>query len=395
MKQIYIPLCLLLCTLISFAEMRIWTDRSGRKIEAALIEEADGKVTLKRANGSEGRIPIDQLSEADQAYLAGLKTVSAPPAPTEKVRDRITIKRRKLLVNGEPYRIKGICYSPAPKGSTQPDYKNVDTDLALMKEAGINTVRIYAPIKQREVLDKFEAAGIKIICGWGNGSYGVFAMRNGMVLDYVRKFHDHNAILFWELGNENNYHPEWFEDDIEAWYRLLNQTAYQIKLIDPNRPVSTANGELPEEQWIKWCNSVDIWGMNVYRWDNSVDVVEEMAAHCRKPFYISETGCDRYMSRSMSGYQKGENEDAQADAVKKIVKDILAKKNNCLGLTLFEFNDEWWKAGKPHTQDPGDIKDDQPQFPYDANSNEEYWGIVDIDRNKKKAFEVLKKLYTK
>jgi len=33
--------------------------------------------------------------------------------------------------------------------------------------------------------------------------------------------------------------------------------------------------------------------------------------------------------------------------------------------------------------------------PYDGSPNEEYWGIVDIDRNKKKTFEVIKNQYNK
>ena len=31
--------------------------------------------------------------------------------------------------------------------------------------------------------------------------------------------------------------------------------------------------------------------------------------------------------------------------------------------------------------------------PYDGAANEEYWGIVDIDRNKKQVFDVVKEKY--
>ena len=33
--------------------------------------------------------------------------------------------------------------------------------------------------------------------------------------------------------------------------------------------------------------------------------------------------------------------------------------------------------------------------PYDGTANEEFWGIVDIERNKKKTFEVIKELFKK
>jgi hypothetical protein len=33
--------------------------------------------------------------------------------------------------------------------------------------------------------------------------------------------------------------------------------------------------------------------------------------------------------------------------------------------------------------------------PYDGAPNEEWWGIVDIDRNKKLTYDVVKEIYTK
>jgi len=31
--------------------------------------------------------------------------------------------------------------------------------------------------------------------------------------------------------------------------------------------------------------------------------------------------------------------------------------------------------------------------PYDGTPNEEYWGIVDIERNKKEAYQIVKEVY--
>jgi len=36
-------------------------------------------------------------------------------------------------------------------------------DLALMVEAGINTIRVYSPIDDKSVLDKIHTAGLKVI----------------------------------------------------------------------------------------------------------------------------------------------------------------------------------------------------------------------------------------
>ena len=48
---------------------------------------------------------------------------------------------------------------------------------------------------------------------------------------YVKKYKNHNAILLWELGNEYNYHPEWFNGNIDNWYNSMNSAAYEIKKI--------------------------------------------------------------------------------------------------------------------------------------------------------------------
>ena len=80
----------------------------------------------------------------------------------------VRIEGRKIMVNNNPYLIKGICYHPVPKGSNERSFASIDQDLALMVEAGINTIRVYAPIDDSVVLDKINAAGIKLIVGFGS-----------------------------------------------------------------------------------------------------------------------------------------------------------------------------------------------------------------------------------
>ena len=74
--------------------------------------------------------------------------------------DVVTVSGNQLLINQLPYYMKGICYHPVPKGETRRDLGSIDQDLALMIEAGINTLRVYEPIATVEVLDKIKAAGL-------------------------------------------------------------------------------------------------------------------------------------------------------------------------------------------------------------------------------------------
>jgi len=307
--------------------------------------------------------------------------------------DEVIVSGRQILVNGKVFPIKGVCYHPVPRGLELRSFEKLSEDLSLMIEAGINTIRVYSPIDDKSVLDKIDEAGIKVIIGFGYNQDGYYDILSGSFIDYVKRYKDHDAILFWELGNEYNYHPEWFGNDINNWYTALNTAADLIHQNDPSHPVSTAHGELPDAVAISSCPNIDVWGMNVYRWDDPGKIFDDWALVSTKPMYLSEAGADSYMTITKDGYDVGVNEKAQADATKKILDKAFANREVCSGVTLFAFVDELWKAGNKDTQDPGGWAPNSIGVPYDGAPNEEYWGIVDIERNKKMAFEIVKQLY--
>ncbi len=314
--------------------------------------------------------------------------------PTNANKAEPEVSSRAIIVDGEPYFIKGICYHPVPKGETKRDFSPLKADLALMQEARINTIRVYEPIQEEWVLDAIAEAGIKVIIGFGYNQNGEYDILSGTFIDYVKKYKDHPAILMWELGNEYNYHPEWFEGDINTWYTALNEGAAKIHEIDQNHPVTTAHGELPDKKTLAKVPNVDVWGINSYRWDNPEKIYKEWKWRSKKPMYLSEAGADSYMTITAHGYKEGVNVLAQAVAVRNILVDVLSNKDVGSGVTLFQFTDGWWKAGNPETQDKGGWAPNSSGVPYDGTPNEEYWGIVDIDRNKKPAFEIVTRGYS-
>ncbi len=304
--------------------------------------------------------------------------------------DTVVASDRQILVNNSPYIIKGVCYNPVPKGSDTRSFENLTEDLALMVEAGINTIRVYSPIANEAVLDEINEAGLKVIIGFGYNQDGYYDILSGTFINYIDTYKDHDAILLWELGNEYNYHPEWFDDNIENWYMALNNAADLIHKNDPNHPVTTAHGELPDASALSLCPSIDVWGMNVYRWDNPEGIFSEWSAVSSKPMYLSEAGADSYMVASLNGYNQGANEKAQADATTNILNAIFRNTDVCSGVTIFAFVDELWKAGNNEKLDSGGWAPNSSGVPYDGAANEEYWGIVDIERNKKMAYHIVK-----
>jgi hypothetical protein len=308
--------------------------------------------------------------------------------------DVVSVKDRQLLINKTIYFIKGICYNPVEKGHTERSFTNIDIDLAIMKEAGINTIRVYLPIEEVSVLDKIADAGIKVITSFGYNQGGKNDILSGSYLDYINKFKNHKSILLWELGNEYNYHPEWFDGDIKNWYVSLQNAADAIHQNDPNHPVASAHGELPDSSALATSTNVDLWGLNVYRWDNPEKIFKQWSVLSDKPMYLSEAGSDSYMTVTNYGFSEGENQHAQAQSLNNILNDVFEYKSISTGVLVFSFTDELWKAGNPDIQDIGGWAPASSGVPYDGTANEEYWGILNVDRDKKEAFYVLKEFYS-
>ena len=286
----------------------------------------------------------------------------------------VYVEDRKIFVDDQEYRINGICYARGEGNGENSGYTFND-DIPLLVDANINTIRTYAAITNSAELNAFANAGIKVIMMLNENSYTW----------YVNQYKNHPAILMWEFGNEFNYHPEWFGNNIQNWYDVLENCASTVKSIDPNHPVSTGHGEVPNAQALNSCPSVDVWGMNVYRWLSPDSAIDELATQTDKAMYISEAGADSFNSNSNS-----ENQAQQAQATEIILNAIIEKSDLCVGVTLFEFCDEWWKAGNPNQQDIGGFPN---AIPYDDYANEEYWGIVTRDREPKQSYYVVKDIY--
>ena len=286
----------------------------------------------------------------------------------------IYVEDRKIYVDGQEYRVNGICYARGEGNGENSGYSFND-DIPLLVDANINTIRTYAAITNAAELNAFANAGIKVIMMLNENSYTW----------YVNQFKDHPAILMWEFGNEFNYHPEWFGNNIQNWYDILEDRASTVKALDPDHPVSTGHGEVPDSQALNSCPSVDVWGMNIYRWLSPDSAIDELAAMTDKAMYISEAGADSFNINSNS-----ENQAQQAQATEIILNAIIDKSDICIGVTLFEFCDEWWKAGNPNQQDPGGFSN---AIPYDNFANEEYWGIVTRDRVPKLSYYVVQEIY--
>lgn len=79
------------------AELRTWTDSRGNTIEAELLENMNGAVTLQREDGREAHISISNLSANDQKYVL----VNSPPKINISVSEKTDRKNKGFTFEAE------------------------------------------------------------------------------------------------------------------------------------------------------------------------------------------------------------------------------------------------------------------------------------------------------
>lgn len=297
-----------------------------------------------------------------------------------------------IFVDGRPLHIRGVCWNPVPKGATHPDGVDfagmVDQDAALMQAASINVVRTYAAITDRGVLDALAERGIMVlnsVYAWGGDEPSVVPAR-------VAAIADHPAILAWVIGNEWNYNGLYVDLSHQESLARLNQVAALLKRHAGSRPVATVYGEVPSAETIAAMPDIDIWGINAYRGISFGDLFATWASRSNLPMFIAEYGADAYNAN-----EERYDAESQAKAVAELTQEIadqgfaLVAGGVASGGSIFEFADEWWKdgSGSPDAQDVGGIAPGGGPYP-DQTFNEEWWGLVDIDRAPRPAYEALR-----
>ena len=336
------------------------------------------------------------------------KRLSSKKSSTVVVEQYEGSRHWQLFLHGMPFIVKGIAYNPTPVGQSpesntladwtsmseadlnnnnlldgpydswvdknknnfQDDHEKTIGDWQLLKDMGVNTLRIYHAPDHKNLdavlSDLYEKYGIMTMIGnffgmyakgsgqdWKEGTdYTDKHQRNTMfeeVKKMVMKYKDKPYVLFWVLGNENFYGVANNSAKYPKQYcKFVNKVAKWIHKVDPQHPVILCNGDLFMMQYIKeYASAIDIYGANVYRgqygfgesfWSN---LFEDMD----KPVLITEYGVSAYY-RGLSVEQR---EIIQSNYHKEnwmdITNNLYGKGyGNAIGGVVFEWMDEWWKA---------------------------------------------------
>jgi GT2 family glycosyltransferase len=316
--------------------------------------------------------PIGMPRSAGAGEMSAIDGDSAAveaPASDAALPDRPAIGLGEIRVRGKfffagdiKHFVKGVTYGPFGPGSHGaqfPEVEVVERDFALMRNAGVNTVRVFT-VPPVRLLDAAEEAGLKVLVGlpWSQhvaflDSPAIQAEIRDAVAGGVRACRRHAAVFAYLVGNEiPPYMIRWH--GAGEVRRFLKELVALVRREHPGALVSYAN--FPSTEYLT-IDFTDFLCFNIYLHEETafrryIARLHNLAVD--KPLVLTEFGID--------SMRNGAEE--QARILGWQVRAAFA--SGVAGTFVFAWTDEWFTGG--HL-----IED---------------WafGLVDLERHPKPAF---------
>jgi glycosyltransferase involved in cell wall biosynthesis len=254
---------------------------------------------------------------------------------------RVEVRGKFLWLGATKFFMRGVSYGPFQPdamGSPFPSAEQIQQDFALMRQAGINTIRTYDVPPQR-LLDLALQWNIWVLVGIPWAQHICFlddrqVMRHirTSVSRAVRFSNGHPSILAYVIGNE-------IPSPIVRWHgpqkvnRFLADLYDTAKSLDPLALVTYAN--YPPTEYLE-TNFIDFYACNVYLHDHAAYRRYIARLHNvggDKPLVLSEFGMDAIRS----------GEEHQAATLAWQVST--AFEMGAAGTVVFTWTDDWFTGG--------------------------------------------------
>lgn len=345
----------------------------------------------------------------------------ASGAPTAPANSRFTVKDHKILLNGQEFFAKGVCYSPVPIGAWAGAAPGGDhfsdfweplfaRDISVLRSIGCNSIRLYMTSPWATPWDDSTARQYHTkfmdLCA-DNGIYVwiAYPMTPAQAMNpgdrpriekgyrlLCEELGKHPALIGFTIGNETDVDGGTAQSpDFWGW---MDGLAQKVKGWAPDKLTKCAVHDVPNvidsmtNPGIgKGVPHLDVLGFNSYRGSQSsgfdtmftdYDAKFKATGLPDRPFLITEFGCPASTRQGSAVVELPGGATAQADYIEAHWNDITRHHglNLCSGGYVFSWSDEWWKAGDI-TQHDGHPTCGVGQFPGGC-PDEEWFGINSI-----------------
>lgn len=392
-----------------------------RILAIALLAVAVSITALFSGRGTLANNQRKQAGIASKSAKVHSLTSTLGPSVVSVNGRQLIVRRRNpdgSLATASPYVIRGLDWSPSSRNTNtskdDPNNANVRrpefglwaaVDLPLIKNMKVNTVRTFIDpgldATGTGILDQLYENGIMVVMTIDDGINDTTRVQQA-----VSFYKNHPAVLAWMLGSEWNINRYFgVASSVQDAAQRTQSAAALIKSLDANHPVMSSYGEIDinadglrlgdTQSYVNnICHSVDAWALNIYRGNTFGTLFEQWRAITGKPMLLGEFDTDAFRSA------------AHGEPIPGVVDETLQTQWNlaewnhltqnlsvndptkvALGGFVFEWSDEWWKVSPHDSQQksgfvlPGGHPDDF--------ANEEFFGIVDIDRGLRSAYGAL------
>ena len=252
--------------------------------------------------------------------------------------------------------IKGINYYPKATPwnmyGDNFDLQIIEKDFQIIKEAGLNSIRIFVPYadfgkaavktdkleKLQKVLDSAIKQDLKVVITlfdfYGNYRLLDWTLNHRHAEKIVEKFKDHEAVLAWDIKNEPNLDfDSRGKENVIAW---LDYMIILVKSIDKKHPVTIGWSNIKSAPILK--DKVDIVSFHYYEALESFedDYLALKNKIKNKPLILQEFGVSSY-----GGFWRPfvSSEENQANYYKEIQKVLTKNSVPFMSWTLYDFDE--------------------------------------------------------
>jgi len=219
-------------------------DPKGKTINSKELEFANTDIDVELAN-FEMKRPIRWSPETPALYTVRIAVSSSGGTSIQEeqigFRHFEFVKNGPFNLNGQRLLLRGTHRHEdhAAVGAAMTE-EMIRTEMIMMKEMGVNFIRLGHYQQSRIVLDLCDSLGMLVWeeipwCRGGLGGEVYKEQARTMLTNMIEQHFNHPSIIIWGIGNENDWpgdFPEFDKEKIRTFMKELNDRSHQL---DPSR----------------------------------------------------------------------------------------------------------------------------------------------------------------